>query len=150
MAWIDDTARRAPFLVGTTEAPSYRRVVRQRRHAWPGAAPGSPVGAGPGGFPVRDGYGVLFVSSTGSICPSGFLPITAGNVRTDDPVEVYRRSALFAALHDPDRFGGRRGRCEYRRVCGGSRARAYASTGDPLETDPLCGYEPVAGAPLVS
>jgi radical SAM protein with 4Fe4S-binding SPASM domain len=158
MGWIDEVAGRAPFVVGTTEAPWIRRVARERRrheahpdHAASAAAamPSRSGAAARGGLPVRDGHGVMFVSSTGSIYPSGFLPIPAGNVRAENPVEVYRSSPLFEALHHPERFRGRCGRCEYRRVCGGSRARAYAFTGDPLETDPLCAYEPDAHAALV-
>jgi radical SAM protein len=155
MGWIDEVAGRAPFVVGTTEAPWIRRVARERRrhdaHAGPPAAamPSRSGAAARGGLPVRDGHGVMFVSSTGSIYPSGFLPIPAGHVRADDPVEVYRSSPLFEALHHPERFRGRCGRCEYRRVCGGSRARAFAFTGDPLETDPLCAYEPDVHAALV-
>jgi radical SAM protein with 4Fe4S-binding SPASM domain len=66
----------------------------------------------------------------------------AGNVRDDDIVEVYRRSELFQMLRDPGAFGGRCGRCEYRWLCGGSRARAFAASGDPLGEDPLCAHEP--------
>jgi radical SAM protein with 4Fe4S-binding SPASM domain len=86
----------------------------------------------------------VFVSHTGAICPAGFLPLVAGNVRTDHLVEVYRNTPLFRQLHAPECFGGKCGRCEYRAICGGSRARAYATSGDPLASDPLCAYEPVA------
>ena len=88
----------------------------------------------------------MFISHTGDICPSGFLEIAAGNVRTDDVVEVYRRAPLFQQLRDVDSFQGRCGRCEYRWLCGGSRARAFSATGDPLAEDPLCEYEGHAGA----
>jgi len=101
--------------------------------------PGAPVAHGAG---VRDGNGVMFVSHTGDICPSGFLEISAGNARADDPVAVYRDAALFRDLREPDGFGGRCGRCEFRLPCGGSRARAYAASGDLLGEDPLCTYEP--------
>jgi radical SAM protein with 4Fe4S-binding SPASM domain len=84
----------------------------------------------------------MFVSHTGDVQPSGFLPLVGGNVRTASPVEVYREAPLFRTLRDPDRFHGRCGRCEFREVCGGSRARAYAESGDPLGEDPLCPYEP--------
>jgi radical SAM protein with 4Fe4S-binding SPASM domain len=84
----------------------------------------------------------LFVSHQGEIYPSGFLPLSAGNVRKDSLAEVYRTSPLFTRLRDPDALTGRCGRCEYRRICGGSRSRALALTGDPFRTDPWCGYEP--------
>ncbi len=74
--------------------------------------------------------------------PSGFLPLGAGNVRRRPLTEIYRTSALFTGLRDPDRLGGRCGACEFRRVCGGSRSRAYGVTGDPYAEEPWCGYVP--------
>ncbi len=114
-----------------------------------GAAPrGAPVAHGAG---IRDGNGVLFISHTGDICPSGFLELAAGNVRTDDLVAVYREAPMFRALRDPDGFGGRCGQCEFRWPCGGSRARAFAACGDILGEDPLCAYDPSeAAAPTAS
>jgi AdoMet-dependent heme synthase len=94
------------------------------------------------GFQVRDGHGIVFVSNLGEIYPSGFLPLHCGNVRTDSLVEVYRNSEIFRSLHQPDQFHGKCGACEYSHICGGSRARAYAYTGDALGTDPFCPYEP--------
>ena len=91
---------------------------------------------------VTDGNGFVFVDHVGNICPSGFLPMRAGNVREDDLVTVYREHPLFLALRDPARLGGRCGRCEWRDRCGGSRARAYAASGDPLAEDPGCAYQP--------
>jgi radical SAM protein with 4Fe4S-binding SPASM domain len=101
----------------------------------------TPIGRG---FGVRDGNGIMFVSNTGEICPAGFLPVSAGNVKRDDIVAIYRESPLFASLHDPKQFKGRCGRCEFKMVCGGSRARAFVASGDPLGEDPLCPYEPAA------
>ncbi|MGE0445557.1 MAG: radical SAM protein [Vicinamibacterales bacterium] len=127
LEWIAALGRPQGLVVTTTEAPQLRRLARRpAMHA-----------AG-----VRDGNGILFISHTGDICPSGFLELPAGNVRTDHVVDVYRRSPLFTALRQPDRFGGRCGQCEFRMECGGSRARALAATGDPLAADPLCAYEP--------
>lgn len=124
-------------IVTTTEAPHFRRVLLQKRH-------GSPAGRHAAG--IRDGNGIMFISHTGEINPSGFFPIPAGSVRRDDPVTVYRESPVFRALRRVDLFGGRCGRCEFRGICGGSRARAYAATGDPLAEDPLCAYEPGTGS----
>jgi AdoMet-dependent heme synthase len=84
----------------------------------------------------------VFVSNTGDICPAGFLPVTTGNVRKDNLAAVYRDGSLFSVLHEPEQFTGRCGVCEYHTICGGSRARAYSATGDPLATDPLCTHEP--------
>jgi radical SAM protein with 4Fe4S-binding SPASM domain len=122
------------LVVTTTEAPHIRRVQRQQR--------GPAVRGGGPGAGIRDGNGILFISHTGDVNPSGFLPICVGNIRTDDVVTLYREDPLFQSLRRPDLFAGRCGRCEFHWVCGGSRARAYASSGDPLGEDPLCLYEP--------
>jgi len=91
---------------------------------------------------VGDGKGVMVVGHTGEIYPAGFLPLKCGRFPDDSVVDVYRNHATFRALRDPDGFKGRCGLCEYRHVCGGSRARAYAVTGDPLESEPDCIYVP--------
>jgi radical SAM protein len=150
--WLADLSRTARFRIKTTEGPHYRRVALQRFAASGddrGAA-GDVVRPGSGGgrfVPgMNDGSGFLFINSRGSIQPSGFLPLVVGNVRTDFLVSVYREHPLFMALRDPDRLGGRCGRCEFRQVCGGSRARAFALTGDHMAEDPACLYEP-PGAP---
>jgi radical SAM protein with 4Fe4S-binding SPASM domain len=98
------------------------------------------IGRAPKG--VNDGNGFVFVDHVGNITPSGFLPLTAGNVRTDDLVEVYRHHPIFRELRDAEKLRGKCGRCEYRTLCGGSRARAYAMTGDYLGEEPCCLYEP--------
>jgi radical SAM protein with 4Fe4S-binding SPASM domain len=133
LEWVAGLSRRPPApIITTTEAPQLRRIAMQR----PGG--GAHHAAG-----VRDGNGIIFISHTGDICPSGFLEVAAGNVRTANIVDVYREAPLFLQLRDADGFHGRCGRCEYRWMCGGSRARAYcASGGDPLAEDPLCTYAP--------
>ncbi len=138
LEWLAAVAERVPFAIKTTEAPFYRRVVLQRQ----GLAGGETASTRRSGFGVRDGNGIVFVSHTGDIYPAGFLPLAAGNVRSANIVDVYRNHPLFLALRDPDRFRGKCGQCEFRFVCGGSRSRAYAVTGDPLESDPLCPYQP--------
>jgi radical SAM protein len=146
--WLYELSLTAPFRIKTTEGPHYRRVVLQHRDpAVAAGVLGGPGMSGGGRFVpgMNDGNGFLFISARGELQPSGFLPLTAGNVRRDSPVEVYRRHPIFTALRDPDRLLGRCGRCEFRRVCGGSRARAYAATGDPLAEDPLCDYQPEPG-----
>ncbi len=134
-AWVYDRSKRGGGpIVTTTEAPHYRRVVLERM----------PRGGPPRGSGIRDGNGIMFISSTGDITPSGFLPLVAGNVKESNPIDVYRFAPLFQALRDPQAFEGKCGRCEYRNVCGGSRARAWMATGSPLGTDPLCAHEPRA------
>jgi radical SAM protein with 4Fe4S-binding SPASM domain len=91
---------------------------------------------------VTAGRGFAFVSHTGEVYPSGFLPESAGDVRERSVVDVYRNADLFESLRDPDGFSGKCGACEFRHVCGGSRSRAYAATGDPTGSDPLCPYVP--------
>jgi radical SAM protein len=142
---LADIAATAPFVVKTTAAPHFRRVMMQRH------APAGPSGVlrdvdedgmvrGPRG--ITDGVGFLFVSHTGEIYPSGFLPLSAGNVRRDDLAAVYREHPLFKGLRDADGLGGKCGKCAFRRVCGGSRARAWAMLGDVMAEDPLCAYVP--------
>jgi len=141
--WAVELQGRVPFGVKTTEAPHHHRVLAQRLAAVrPSVLPSGPPPVGRARRAVTDGNGFLFVDHLGAICPSGFLPLAVGNVRSDDLVEVYRTDPLFRALRDPELLGGRCGRCDYRDRCGGSRARAYAATGDPLAEDPGCAYVP--------
>lgn len=153
-----DLSKTAPFDIESTAAPQFRRVVLQRRVAERRVAEGgrkaAPLVAGSGfavagadrtgraAGAVAEGRGFLFVGHTGEIQPGGLLPLSAGNVRTHDLVDTYRDGELFRALRDPDRLGGKCGACEFRGVCGGSRGRAWALTGDPLEADPFCAYVP--------
>ncbi|NCD17376.1 MAG: TIGR04053 family radical SAM/SPASM domain-containing protein [Actinobacteria bacterium] len=142
MRWVYRTSQEAPFVVATTEAPSYRRVATEVMRA-DGLTPEEiRRSRAARSFGVRDGHGIMFVSHLGEICPAGFLPLTAGNVRTDSLVDVYRDAPLFRSLHDPRQFGGRCHHCQYQQPCGGSRARAFAAFGDPLAEDPFCTYVP--------
>src|SRR5690606_1808302 len=92
--------------------------------------------------------GFVFVDHLGAVYPSGFLPVPVGSVRDRPITEIYRDSPLLRALRDPDALRGRCGRCEFRAVCGGSRSRAYAVSGDVLAEDPACVYDPPAGGDL--
>jgi radical SAM protein len=142
MYWTHKLAQEAPFAIKTTEAPSYRRVAlnAMREAGMTGAEiERTPVYRG---FGIRDGHGIMFVSNQGDIYPAGFLPLTVGNIRENHLVDIYRNSPIFQALHTPTTFKGKCGVCEYRTLCGGSRARAFAYTGDPLASDPFCPYEP--------
>lgn len=138
-------AREGTIPVKTTEAPHYRRYMLRQQKSDPSARPvngqrrsGIPLGQ----VGTNDGKGVMFVSHTGEIFPSGFLPIPCGNFPLDSLVHVYQKATLFTALRDADRLGGKCGACEYRELCGGSRARAYALAGDPLAPEPDCAYLP--------
>ncbi|MFB6206494.1 MAG: TIGR04053 family radical SAM/SPASM domain-containing protein, partial [Haloglomus sp.] len=154
MDWLHDVREDAPFAVKTTEAPFYRRVLLQRMRERTSGAPadGDRPSGGQSGRPSDEamerrtgivaGDGFAFVSHVGDVYPSGFLPEPAGNVREESVVGLYRESPLFERLRDRDALGGKCGACEFRGVCGGSRSRAYAHTGDPLASDPLCPYVP--------
>ena len=137
--WVYTVADGAPFHVGTVEAPHYRRYWIQRKEA-----EGMPTGAIASlakrmGFGVRDGNGVVFVSHRGDVYPAGFLPHPLlGNVRERPLSAIYRTAAPLVALRDVDRLSGACGGCEFRWACGGSRARAYALTGDLMGSDPFC------------
>lgn len=139
-------AQTRPYSVKTTEAPHYRRYVLQQG--------GDPL-AGPHGraddgrhrghrapLGVGDGKGVMFCSHRGEIYPSGFMPLLCGRFPQDSVVDVYQNHPTFRALRDPAQFHGKCAICEFREPCGGSRARAYAVTGDPLGSEPDCIYEP--------
>lgn len=91
---------------------------------------------------INAGNGFVFISRRGEVFPSGFMPVTVGNVREKSLVDIYRDAPLFNDLRNPARLEGRCGLCEFVGVCGGSRSRAYAMTGDPLAEEPFCTYEP--------
>lgn len=133
LKWLWDVAKRVPFAVKTTEAPFFRRIALQDE-------------AKPVGFGVGDGKGFVFISHVGDICPSGFLEVAGGNIRQHRLADVYQNHPLFRDLRDPSKLKGRCGACEYKAICGGSRARAWAVTGDWLETDPACAYIPQRAA----
>ena len=147
MRWIFETARTAPFIVATTEAPSYRRVALEQMLSEGLNGEQVKRSSAYRSFGIRDGHGIVFVSHTGEICPAGFLPLVAGNIREDQLPQVYRDSPVFRSLHDPTEFEGRCGACQYHMLCGGSRARAFEATGDPLASDPLCTHEPATRVP---
>jgi AdoMet-dependent heme synthase len=137
------------FKVKTVEAPHYRRYVLQQRaklnkeHT---AEEKASIESGiPGVMPVNEGRGSLFITNTGEVYPNGCLPVSAGNVRIQKISEIYRHSELFASLRDVSRLHGKCGRCNFREICGGSRARALAVMGDMLAEDVSCLYEPPPG-----
>lgn len=147
-----DLAGRVPFRIKTTEAPQYRRVVAERNNGIrrDGRAPMPP----PTGAltleekcrelprAINDGKGLLFIDHVGDVYPSGFLPISVGNVRSASLATLYREHPLFKALRDPDALTGRCSICPFRNLCGGSRSRAYSVFGNYLADDPACFYDP--------
>jgi AdoMet-dependent heme synthase len=148
-------SKTASFDIKATAAPQYSRVILQhqvaerrsgdRAHA-PDTLTGGVMFSLSDGIGrarnVNDGDGFMFISHIGEIMPSGFLPIVAGNVRTDDLGAVYRDAPVFRSLRDRTQLKGKCGVCEFVNVCGGSRARAYAVTGDIHAAEPFCAYVP--------
>ena len=170
-ALLHETSQRVSFGIKTTEAMHYRRFVLQRRAEENGFSirdlidPASgtidpsalfitdtrrpPIGIENNTIPraprgVNDGKGFVFISHLGDVYPSGFLPLAAGNIRKEKLSAIYRHSDLFVSLRDSSLLKGKCGVCEFRELCGGSRARAYALTGDAFASDPLCVYQPAS------
>ena len=160
---IYELSHRVNFQIKTTEAMHYRRYLIQHnleeRKFSHGGHPGSvprPAEYEPGAPKadaatrnkawatrrVNDGKGFMFISHVGNVYPSGFLPLHAGNIRETPLAEIYRNAPIFKALRDTAQLEGKCGACEFKEICGGSRARAYALTGDPLAQEPCCIYQP--------
>ena len=148
--FLYEISKVAPFDVKTTEGLHYRRYIAQRlkdEHGGRGGVNGRLLWRTTA---VSDGRGFVFVSHTGEIYPSGFLPVSGGNVRRDSLIDVYQNSSLFRILREPSAKLGKCSYCEYTKICGGSRARAYALTGNYLEADPRCTYQPSQQPALVT
>jgi radical SAM protein len=159
---IYELSHRVSFQIKTTEAMHYRRYLLQhnleerkmghgsghpaaKEAGYEAGAPTSDAKTRTMGWATRrvnDGKGFLFVSHVGNVYPSGFLPIHAGNVKLTPLKEIYQNAPIFKSLRDSSKLEGKCGACEYKEICGGSRARAYALTGDPLAQEPCCIYQP--------
>jgi radical SAM protein with 4Fe4S-binding SPASM domain len=150
-------SKEVDFIVKITEAPHYRRyVIQQETKNQPGGekpsevrlpsrltrdfGPDGSIGHSPKG--VNAGNGYAFISHTGEVYPSGFLPLSTGNVRNGSLARIYREHPTFQLLRNPDLLKGKCGICEYRTICGGSRSRSYAMTGDIMAAEPFCFYWP--------
>jgi radical SAM protein with 4Fe4S-binding SPASM domain len=133
-------SQRQGYAIKTTEAPHYRRFVIQ--HEDKGVRIGDRLKSRYAPLGINDGKGVMFVSHVGRIYPSGFLPLFCGRFPAAHVVSVYQDSPVFRGLRDADRLEGKCKICEFRTICGGSRARAYAVTGNPFAEEPDCAYVP--------
>lgn len=135
------------FDIKTTEAHHFRRIILQRKGVAPENLDRS-IAYNPDPVLLRtsrgvsDGRGFVFISHTGDVCPSGFLPLSGGNIKEMPLAEIYQKSPLFQRLRNTDALQGKCGHCEYRYLCGGSRARAYALSGNAMGSDPFCSYQP--------
>lgn len=153
-ATIYKLSKTASFDIKTTEAQHYRRFLLQQRVAERKAGVGVPaiqektadaIGRAPRG--LNDGKGFVFISHTGDVFPSGFLPLGAGNIRRQTLSAIYRDSPLFLSLRDTSNLEGKCGACEFKEICGGSRSRAFALTGNPNGEEPCCSYVPKGYVP---
>jgi len=153
--YLYDLSLTSKFGIKTTEAPHYQRVVWLREHRHDNEDIGSVADRDRlrsnrierrrqlrAPRSVNDGNGFVFIDHRGNICPSGFLPVARGNVRTADLASVYRDDEIFLRLRNTSALIGKCGRCRFRGICGGSRSRAFAATGAVMASDPLCTYEP--------
>jgi len=156
-AKLYETSRRVLFDIKSTEAQHYRRYLLQRRTELrrQGATPpdklphfigvSTPDGIGRARKGINDGKGFVFISHMGEVYPSGFLPISGGNIREKSLADIYRNSPLFVSLRRSENLEGKCGQCEFKELCGGSRARAYALTGELFAEEPCCVYFPKGG-----
>jgi len=162
--WLYELGNSAPYDVTPREGYHFRRVLLQKKAAEMGipvedllAAEEkrmlTPTELGPSRamqqvvrapLGVNDGKGVVFISHTGDVQPSGFLNLVGGNVRLQSLRDIYKYSPVFERVRDYSQIKGKCGVCEFKSICGGSRARAYALTGDPMQSDPYCVYQPAA------
>jgi radical SAM protein with 4Fe4S-binding SPASM domain len=160
--WLYDYAKSAPFDITPREGYHYRRVLLQRRAAELGigvdelladveSKHSTPTDVAQSRQAVRilraplgvnDGKGVVFISHQGDVQPSGFLNMVGGNIRAQSLADIYRNSTVFRAIRDLTQLKGKCAVCEFKNICGGSRSRAYAITGDPMRSDPYCVYQP--------
>jgi len=161
--WLYDAEMEGGIELKATCAPHYFRIVRQRqaaerragivrerphshhRQERAGGDGASPSGRHPMNAMTKGclaGSGVCFISHRGEVFPCGYLPLAAGDIRIQPLQEIWEGSPLFAELRDPDRLTGKCGLCEFKRVCGGCRARAYGMTLEYLGEEPFCSYEP--------
>ncbi len=136
-AKLGPMVREKPYIIKLTEGQHFRRF------GVPARASGVCAGLQLPPRAVNAGDGFLFIDHRGEICPSGFLSVSRGNVRADGLAATYRYDSLFTGLRDHSRLQGKCGVCEYREICGGSRSRAWATTGDVWAEDPACAYRPV-------
>ena len=156
-AKIYSLSKTAGFDIKTTEAQHYRRFLLQQRVVERQAGTGvdsthhkatDEIGRAPRG--LNDGKGFVFISHTGEVFPSGFLPLAAGNIRQQGLADIYRHSPLFQNLRDTAKLEGKCGACEFKEICGGSRSRAHALTGNPFAEEPCCSYVPRGYVPQLA
>ena len=144
LTWFYDQREKTPLQLKATCAPHYYRILRQRAKK-----DGKPVTYKTHGLDAvtrgcLGGTGFCFISHRGIVQPCGFLDINCGDITNTSFADVWDTSDVFLSLRNFDNLKGKCGRCEYKKICGGCRARAYEATGDYLAQEPLCNYQPGA------
>lgn len=142
LTWLVDQREATSFPIKATCAPHYYRILREQARRRGKEVTFQTHGLDAVTRGCLGGIGFCFVSHVGQVQPCGYLEVEAGNVRQRTFPEIWTDSPVFQALRDQSRFSGKCARCEYFRVCGGCRARAFEACGDYLEEEPLCTYEP--------
>ena len=140
--WFYNQRKKTKLQLKATCAPHYYRILRQRARE-----EGEKVSFKTHGLDAvtrgcLGGIGFCFVSHVGDVQPCGYLELNCGNIRKHPFSQIWKKSEIFATLRDFGRYEGKCGVCEYLKVCGGCRARAYEATGNYLGPEPLCSYQP--------
>ncbi len=141
--WFYDQIDKVPLQLKATCAPHYYRIVRQQSKK-----EGKKLASRESGLDAMTrgclgGTSFCFISHVGQVQPCGYLELDCGNVRKKSFQEIWAQSEIFQRLRNTDGYQGKCGRCEFRKVCGGCRARAYEVSGDYMAEEPYCIYEPV-------
>jgi heme b synthase len=142
--WFYDQKDHVPLQLKATCAPHYYRILRQKSREEGKKVTFETHGLDAVTRGCLGGTGFCFVSHVGIVQPCGFLEVNCGDVRQTSFAEIWHDSKVFKDLRDFNKLEGKCGACEYRKVCGGCRARAYEATGDYLAEEPLCAYDPKA------
>jgi len=142
LVWFYDQKERSPLHLKATCAPQFYRILRQKARKEGKNVTYQNFGLDATTRGCLGGVSFCFISNVGQVQPCGFLELSCGNIREHTLQQIWTNSQIFRDLRDFNNYGGRCGRCEYRKVCGGCRARAYEMSGDLLAEEPYCAYEP--------
>ena len=142
--WFYDQREKTSLQLKATCAPHYYRILRQRARQDGRQVTFETHGLDAVTRGCLAGSGFCFISHTGDVQPCGFLSLNCGNVKQRSFADIWNNSEIFKKLRDLEQLNGKCHECEYRRVCGGCRARAYEATGNFLDEEPLCLYQPDA------
>ncbi len=141
--WFYDQREKSPLQLKATCAPHYYRILRQRASDEGKSVTFNSHGLDAVTRGCLGGTGFCFISHTGIVQPCGFLHVNSGDVTKTPFDTIWESSEVFTRLRDFQQLTGKCGACEYKRVCGGCRARAFEATGEYMHEEPLCNYEPV-------